>query len=171
LRTIYEAGLRALRVRALVWGAAALALGALYLAVEIYSGAGPASAGGLHLAAPAERIAIALAVAAAGVTALGGMVLFADHYVVAIAIDRARGRVAFETVAVWRRRVRVYAIHALGPAATRAGALHTGKHDVHAPYVLMPAQGRRFPYVIDMQGLIGDADGFRWLLHAAGHGG
>lgn len=164
MRTVYQAGPRVLRVRGLMWGAAVLAAAALYLAFDIYLGADPAAA------SPGERVALALAVAAAGVTALGGMVLFADHYITTVAIDRAGGKVAFETVAPWGSRVRLYDIGRLGPAASRAGELRTGRHHVVAPYVLMPAAGRRFPYVIDMQGLVADEAGFRWLLRAGGHG-
>lgn len=50
----------------------------------------------------------------------------------------------------------------------KAGETYTIKHHVRAPYIKLRLRGRRWPFIIDMQGFIADEAGFERLLSGIG---
>lgn len=150
---IYDAGTQGRKVRFLAWLAIAGFLGSLVAAADALNGG---DFGGAALFAGAGAAFPAL------------IFVFLDHYASGISIDFKAGEIEIDTLRLIGERSRVYKLGDLLGAGFEDGETYTIKHDVRAPYIKLRLRGRRWPFIIDMQGVIADEARFERLLSGIG---
>lgn len=155
MKAVYHAGTQGRKVRALAWLALAALLGGLWGGADALA---DGDAGGAALFAGMGGLFLAL------------IVVFLDHYAAAISIDFKAGATRIDTPRLIGHRRRIYRLDDLLGAGYEAGESYTIKHHVRAPYVKLRVRGRRWPFIIDMQGRIADAARFQRLLSGIGAG-
>ncbi|HUT50478.1 MAG TPA: hypothetical protein VM325_14145 [Alphaproteobacteria bacterium] len=153
---IYDAGTQTRKVRFLAWLAIAAFLGSVW--------------GGVDVLADGEAAAAAVIFSLGGAF-LAGMLVFLDHYACGLSVDFEAGVVEVDTPRLLGERSRSYPLADLVGAAYEADDTTTIKHHVRAPYVKLRIDGRRWPFVIDMQGTIVDEACFERLLSGLGSPG
>ena len=156
MTTIYDAGTQTRKVRFLAWFAIAALLGSLLA--------------GVSMLADGETAAAALFVGLGGVF-LAAMLVFLDHSACGLSVDFEAGAVEIDTPRLLGERSRTFPLTSLAGAAYEAGETVTIKHHVRAPYIKLRVHGRRWPFVIDMQGTVADEARFERLLSGIGSPG
>lgn len=95
-----------------------------------------------------------------GALFLALILVFLDHYASTISVDFEAGSIGIDTPRP---------IGDLLGAGFEAGETNTIiRHHVRAPYVKLRVRGRRWPFIIDMQGYIADEARFERLLSGIG---
>jgi hypothetical protein len=150
---IYDAGKQTRKVRFLAWLAIAAFLGSVW--------------GGIDVLADGE-IAAAAVIFGLGAAFLAGMLVFLDHYACGLSVDFETGAVEVDTPRLFGERSHSFPLARIVGAAYEAGETFTIKHHVRAPYIKLRVAGRRWPFVIDMQGHIADRARFERLLSGIG---
>jgi len=154
---------QARKVRMLFWAsllAAALALWGGWAIAQSYG----LSAGDGGVLKPLwQRLLFGGFVAALGLAAAGGMLLYISLY--ALRIEVGGGTVAIATMTPFGRRRREFATSQVGASAYHHGRMHhaapaggQGSLWVNAPWITLRVAARRFPFVIDLQADAIDTD-------------
>jgi hypothetical protein len=155
----FRAGSRRARVHLVVWGG--ILGGGVLMAWGIHLGLfyGLAPQDGGTLRPMAERLLIGGSLAGLGLLTAVGLILYARAYVVRAALDPRFGKVEVETLAPWippaQIPLRYFARADYRPGRTQAA---------NAPWIRVPVEGRRLPFVLDAQGEFLDAETARRVL-------
>jgi hypothetical protein len=172
---IYRAGRQAVKVRFLMWFSLACAAGALVAARDLFLTYGTRPADGGVLASLAVRMAWSGTVAALGLGFAFGMWLYGCYAVREIWWLPAEHRLRIVTYRfVGSRTETVGAAEITGAQARRDRFRATdllgnpAGISVDAPWIAVRLQGRRWPLVLDLQGLVTNSDRLRAVLHSKG---
>jgi len=142
---------QARKVRFVLWGSWAAAAACLWWATDLFQTYGLSPGDGGELRAFPDRIRMAVGIALLGLLPAAALTLFAHRYVVGLLLDPTHLRI---TVVGWGGRkgstVAVPRAQLLGGRHFH-GQLATDRSVVDAPWVTLRVQGKRIPYVLDLQ--------------------
>jgi hypothetical protein len=147
---------QARKVRIVFWASVAAAAFALWSAWGIAETYGLAAGDGGVLRPLWQRLLFGGIVAALGLAAAGGMLLYISLYV--LRIELRGDTVAIATMTPFGRRKREFARSELGGSAYHHGRMHhrsaageRGGLWVNAPWITLRVAGRQLPFIIDLQ--------------------
>jgi len=159
--TVYSAGRRVLRVRALMWFTLLMAAFAVWSGYGIMQSYGLRPADGGVLAPLPVRLAFGGGIALLGLAFLAGMALYGRCYVDRLDYDAAAGTLVLRTVG-W--------LGGSDRTLSRSDILGSRHHDardwlsswtVHAPWTTIRLRDRRLPFILDTQGEFRDREVLR----------
>ncbi len=166
---IYRAGFQLTKVKAMMILAALVALAGLYWGWSLFNSVGlsPGDGYGGVLAPVGVRLAWGLTVAALGLAFLAGMWVYGRHYATRIRYDQAADALHVETLEFLANRNKVYSVADVVGAGYQHGRVEG--EGVKAPWFTLRVQGRRWPLVVDAQGIFPDRELAERLLKLPGN--
>jgi hypothetical protein len=169
---IFDAGRQALKVRFLMWLSLVCAAGAVYWGQDLLRTFGTRPADGGVLAPLAVRIAWGGSVAALGLGFAFGMWLYGRYAIREILLIPAERRLRIATYRFVGRRVETFEFSDVTGATARRDRFQATDVfgapkgiSVDAPWLAIRLRGRRWPLVLDLQGLVSDPAQLRAVLH------
>lgn len=161
MQTLYKNSRQALKVRIVLWVSLGLCVAALYGGWVIFETYGTAPGDGGILRPLGERLAFGGFVAALGVAAALGMMLFAALYV--LRLRRTGDAISVETLTPWGFGARRYHFtdSDFGDSAYHHGRYSVARSldrpgrflhiTVNAPWLTLYVSGRFMPFLLDLQ--------------------
>jgi len=165
-RVIYRNSRQALKVRIVFWLLLAAGLGAVYGGWAIFTSYGLSPADGGILRPLWQRLLFGGFVALFGVAIAGGMWLYCRVYVVSI--ETGPDKVTVGLMSIFGRRKVSHPFTAFGEQATHRGRSHPlvtmlSGLTVNAPWQSLRVEGKRLPYLVDLQAEKVDRNAIRGL--------
>ena len=161
---VYRAGRQLVKVRAMVWFLALVAVGAVYYGADIARTYGVLEADGGTLKPLGVRLAFGGFVGLLGIAAAWGMLAYARHYIAHVAFDEASGRYEIRTVGLLGSRPHICELRPGGRAKYRDPTVPLAQVSVDAPWWSVEVVGRQWPLILDAQGEVLDAARFKQFL-------
>ena len=159
---VYRAGFQLTKVKAFMIVALLCAAGALYWGWDLFNTYGTAPGDGGVLAPIGQRLAWGLGVAGLGVALLAGMWFYGCLYATRIRYDPAADALHIGTLQLLATRFKVHAA-----SDVLGSSYHHGRMEgegVEAPWFTVRLEGRRYPLIVDAQGVFPDRELARRLL-------
>jgi hypothetical protein len=158
----FRTGSRGLRVHVVVWGgiAGGVVLAAWGVHLGLTLGLAPQDGGVLR--PMSERLLWAGLLVGLGLLSALGLLLYSQLYVTHASLDARFGKVEVKTLAPWAPPLQVALRFVEKPEHRRGRSKATD-----APWIRMPVEGRRFPFIFDARGEFLDADTARRVLGEA----
>jgi hypothetical protein len=170
---VYRAGTQALKVRFLMWLSVACAVFAVTAAVNLFQTYGTRPADGGVLAPIGARIAWSGTVAALGLGFVFGMWLYGRYSIRELRWRRGQNQLLISTYRFIGSRTDALNVAEIAGATAKRDRFQgrdifwapTGL-TVDAPWLAVRLRGRRWPLVLDLQGIVADPDRLRALLRS-----
>jgi hypothetical protein len=151
---IFTAGKQLRKVRFIMWLSFFLAIWAVWAGIDLSRHYGLSPGDGGVLRPQAERLAWGIGVGFLGLAFAVGMDIYGRRYVAQIFASGAEPhtQLRVETLRWWGRHSLIVPASDVTGITQHHGKLNTGDHNVNAPWFFLYLKGRRFPYIVDLQG-------------------
>ena len=167
---IYRAGFQLTKVKGFMLFAALCAAGAVYWGWDLFSTYGTAPGDGGVLAPIGQRLAWGLGVAGLGLAFLAAMWSYGRLYATRIRYDPAADALHVGTLEFLATRTRVHAASDVEDSSYHHGRMQGEGVSVDAPWFTLRLRGRRWPLIVDAQGVFPDRALAARLLKVPGIG-
>ncbi len=156
---VYRAGTQLLKVRAIMLFALACALGAIWWGWDLFQPHGLRPADGGALAPLGTRLALGLGLAALGIAFAAAMWAYGRLYVSRLRYERGSDRLLVRTLGFVGGRETPYPASDVVSSTYVAGRYdNPGGVSVDAPWMSLRMAGRRWPLIVDAQGVFPDRE-------------